>query len=318
MGAEFKKSVSVIMGVYNQWNREALEDAVKSILNQTLTDFEFIIYDDGSDSEVGGYIKELEKLDERIILIGKEENHGLAFSLNMCIGASKGKYIARMDADDIALPKRLQTQFDFMESHPEYAWCGCNAKLFDDKGVWGERKMPEIPQDRDYLPFSPFIHPTVMYRKTLFEDNEGYHVSSETLRCEDYEIFMRLHQLGYKGYNIQQKLFAYREDKQSFEKRKFKFRVNEAKLRYRNFKEMHLLIPFGWLYVIRPIIGGLMPASFVAWLKRMETKRKYHRAKAERPIQYTAHKKETPGTRENRLGYGYESVRKQGTETTVL
>ena len=83
MGAEFEKQVSVIMGVYNQWNREALQKAVKSILNQTLTDFEFIIYDDGSDPEVAGYIRELEKLDERIVLIGKEENHGLAFSLNM-------------------------------------------------------------------------------------------------------------------------------------------------------------------------------------------------------------------------------------------
>ncbi len=81
----------------------------------TLTDFEFIIYDDGSDPEVAGYIRELEKLDERIVLIGKEENHGLAFSLNMCIGAAKGKYIARMDADDIALPERLQVQYDFME-----------------------------------------------------------------------------------------------------------------------------------------------------------------------------------------------------------
>ena len=78
MGAEFEKQVSVIMGVYNQWNREALQKAVKSILNQTLTDFEFIIYDDGSDPEVAGYIRELEKLDERIVLIGKEENHGLA------------------------------------------------------------------------------------------------------------------------------------------------------------------------------------------------------------------------------------------------
>ena len=152
MGAEFEKQVSVIMGVYNQWNREALQKAVKSILNQTLTDFEFIIYDDGSDPEVAGYIRELEKLDERIVLIGKEENHGLAFSLNMCIGAARGKYIARMDADDIALPERLQVQYDFMEQHKEYSWCGCNTRLSDENGVWGERKMPELPSDKDYLP----------------------------------------------------------------------------------------------------------------------------------------------------------------------
>ena len=155
MGAEFEKQVSVIMGVYNQWNREALQKAVKSILNQTLTDFEFIIYDDGSDPEVAGYIRELEKLDERIVLIGKEENHGLAFSLNMCIGVAKGKYIARMDADDIALPERLQVQYDFMEQHKEYAWCGCNTRLFDENGVWGERKMPELRPIKTICRFLP-------------------------------------------------------------------------------------------------------------------------------------------------------------------
>ena len=304
MGAEFEKQVSVIMGVYNQWNREALQKAVKSILNQTLTDFEFIIYDDGSDPEVAGYIRELEKLDERIVLIGKEENHGLAFSLNMCIGAAKGKYIARMDADDIALPERLQVQYDFMEQHKEYAWCGCNTRLFDENGVWGERKMPELPSDKDYLPFSPFIHPTVMYRRKLFEKNEGYHVSPETLRCEDYEIFMRLHQLGYQGYNIQQYLFAYREDKQSFQKRRFHFRINEAKLRYRNFKAMHLLFPLGWLYVIRPVVGGLIPPGIVALLKRGET-------------WWKTQKEQIP--QNTRLEYSsYESDRPQRTETTFL
>lgn len=118
MGAEFEKQVSVIMGVYNQWNREALQKAVKSILNQTLTDFEFIIYDDGSDPEVAGYIRELEKLDERIVLIGKEENHGLAFSLNMCIGAAKGKYLpAWVQTISGTAGSRLQVQYDFMEQH---------------------------------------------------------------------------------------------------------------------------------------------------------------------------------------------------------
>ena len=231
MGAEFEKQVSVIMGVYNQWNREALQKAVKSILNQTLTDFEFIIYDDGSDPEVAGYIRELEKLDERIVLIGKEENHGLAFSLNMCIGAAKGKYIARMDADDIALPERLQVQYDFMEQHKEYAWCGCNTRLFDENGIWGERKMPELPSDKDYLPFSPFIHPTVMYRRKLFEKNEGYHVSPETLRCEDYEIFMRLHQLGYQGYNIQEPLLHMRAGSDMYKRRAgWKYAKTQARL----------------------------------------------------------------------------------------
>lgn len=270
MGSENQTKISVIMGVYNQWDREALHDAVKSILHQTFPDFEFIIYDDGSDPKAAGYIRELGEMDPRIVTIGKDENHGLAFSLNACIDRAKGTYIARMDADDVALPERFAVQYEFLEMHKEYAWCGCNAELFDETGVWGSRKMPEIPDDKDYLPFSPFIHPTVMYRRKLFEKNDGYQVSAETLRCEDYEIFMRLHQAGYKGYNIQSFLFRYREDNASFRKRKFRYRVNETKLRYRNFAAMHMLFPAGWIYVIRPVIGGLLPAPFVAWLKRKE------------------------------------------------
>lgn len=264
--------ISVIMGVYNQWDRESLRQAVYSILEQTFTEWEFIIYDDGSLPEAAAYIRELKGLDPRIVLIGREENHGLAFSLNACIDRARGKYIARMDADDIADPERLQVQFNFMEHHPEYAWCGCNTRLFDENGIWGCRRMPEQPKYRDYLKYSPYVHPTVMYRREIFEQDGGYRAGEETLRCEDYEIFMRLRRHGLKGYNIQQFLFSYREDKESFRKRKMKYRINEAKLRYRNFKAMKILFPIGWLYVIRPVAAGLLPADAVAWMKRTEAK----------------------------------------------
>lgn len=263
--------VSVIMGVYNQWNREYLHEAVKSILCQNYTDFEFIIYDDGSDDEAASYIKELEKLDDRIVLIGKEVNHGLAFSLNACIHEAKGKYIARMDADDISAPNRLKTQVEFLDNHPEYAWCGTNARLFDQNGVWGERKMPEAPEYEDYLKYSPYIHPTVMYRTEIFNSVDGYKVCDETLRCEDYELFMRLRRMGHRGYNIQENLFSYREDIESFKRRRMSFRINEAKLRYRNFRAMGILFPKGWIYVLRPVIGGLVPAGIIAKIKRKES-----------------------------------------------
>lgn len=266
----YNTKVSVVMGVYNQWDRQILLEAVNSILRQTLMDLEFIIYDDGSDETVGQYLRELCILDKRIHLIGKEENHGLAFSLNQCIRKAKGKYIARMDADDISAPTRLEKQVEFLETHPEYMWCGTNTYLIDREGVWGERKMPEIPQTNDYLRFSPFVHPSVMYRAEIFEILEGYDESMETLRCEDYEIFMRFQQEGYRGYNIQENLFYYREDQVSFQKRSMTARVNEAKLRYRNFKEMHLLWPTGWVYVLRPVIAGLVPNEVLRWLKRKE------------------------------------------------
>jgi len=262
--------ISVIMGVYNQWDTESLNAAVLSIVNQTFKEWEFIIYDDGSDPWAAVALQKLGKLDKRIRLIGREENHGLAFSLNACIRQARGSYIARMDADDISAPVRLQTQYDFLEKHPEYGWCGCGAKLFDENGVWGERMMKTEPSKKDFLPFSPFIHPTVMYRGDLLREQGGYEVSKDTLRCEDYEIFMRLYQQGMRGYNLPFSLFYYREDRHSYKRRRFRYRVKEAKVRCRCFAGMHILFPKGIFYVIRPIVGGMLPTPVVSWIKHHE------------------------------------------------
>lgn len=260
------------MGVYNQWDFEILKKAINSILNQTLRDLEFIIYDDGSHPQVANSLKELAAMDDRIILIGMEENQGLAFSLNACIDKARGEYIARMDADDISLPDRLQKQVDFLEAHPEYMWCGTNAFVFDEDGIWSERIMPECPTKEDYLRFSPYIHPSVMYRASIFEKMDGYLVCKETLRCEDYEIFMRFRYAGYKGYNIQENLFYYRENKASYQRRTFAFRLNEAKIRYRNFKSMEILFPKGWIYVLRPLVAAFIPHKILMWMKRTGVK----------------------------------------------
>lgn len=160
--------ISVIMGVYNELNKDILMEAVNSILHQTFEDFEFIIYDDGSCPEAATLLREVAGLDERIKLIGQDENHGLAFSLNACIDEAKGKYIARMDADDISYSERLMKQKKFLDKYQEYSWVGCNIDVFDQNGVWGERKMPEFPIEQDYLRFSPYAHPTVMYRASIF------------------------------------------------------------------------------------------------------------------------------------------------------
>ena len=265
--------ISVIMGVYNQFSREQLLNAVNSILSQTYGNFEFIIYDDGSDAEVSGWISDLARLDDRIVVIGSNVNNGLAFSLNRCIEYSHGRYLARMDADDEALPERFKIEHDFLESHPEIDWCGCNAVLFDDQGEWEHTTRPEFPEQNDFLRFSPYIHPTVMYRASLFKgDGEAgarYAEIREALRCEDYEIFSRLYYMGFKGCNIQQELFRYRVDIYTYHKRTFRLCIDEAKIRYRSFKRMGCLLPAGWLFCMRPIVSWFLPKGLVKWIKKM-------------------------------------------------
>lgn len=262
--------VSVLMGVYNQWDLTALHRAVDSILEQTLEELEFIICDDGSDPEAGAYIEELAYRDPRIRICENRENRGLAFALNTCIDLAQGRYLARMDADDVSAPERLERQYAFLETHPEYGWCGTNARLFEGNSVWGYRRMPEEPAAADYLKYSPYIHPSVMFRREVLAEHR-YEASATTRRCEDYELFLRLWRLGYRGYNLQEPLFCYREDRESFQRRTMGARISEARLRLNSFRKMDLLFPVGWAYVLRPIVGGLTPNRLIAWLKRRES-----------------------------------------------
>lgn len=260
--------VSVIMGVYNQCNQVELLQAVNSILAQTLKDFEFIIYDDGSVEKSAEYIRNLIYLDRRIRVIRNEENMGLAFSLNQCIGEARGKYLARMDADDISLPDRLKREVDFLERHAEYAWVGSNAGVFDNETIWGTLVMAKEPNQYNFLPFSPFIHPTVMFRRELFAGGGGYEVAQETLRCEDYELFLRLYQQGLRGYNLQEELLLYRQSASSYKKRTWLTRWNEAKIRARYFQGMDIPKWMQLMYMSRPLATGLLPYPVVAYYKK--------------------------------------------------
>lgn len=267
--------ISVIMGIYNQRNTAYLEQAIMSVLHQSFRDFEFLIYNDGSDLAVCEQLERYRQLDDRIVLLHGKENCGLAYSLNACINVARGKYLARMDDDDISAPERFAVQYAYLEAHPEIAYVGCNAKLMDGGGVWGVRRMPEFPQKQSFLRFSPFIHPTVMLRKSIFNVQEAYRFSTETWRCEDYELFMRLTKLGYQGANIQRELFYYREDSDSYKKRKRRYRLDEMRLRYRNFREMGLLSPLGLLYVVRPLAAAVVPSCMIYTAKRLYHRQEY-------------------------------------------
>lgn len=262
--------VTVIMGVYNPPVKEELDIAIESILRQSLQIFEFLIVDDGSDYDKKQWLLEYAKKDPRIRVIQKEENKGLASALNTCIAQAKGKYIARMDGDDYSEVKRLEIQYHFLENHPEYAFVGSNAKLIDREGIWGSRRMPEKPEKIDFLPYSPFIHPSVMVRKDVYEACGGYREGKETWRSEDYEIFMRMYVLGYRGYNMQQYLFRYRETRNSYCKRKYQYRMDEAKIRYRYFKELQVPFFLRSIYVMKPLLVGLFPVTFVTYIKAVK------------------------------------------------
>lgn len=260
-------AVSVIMSTCGRQRADYLKMAVESVLEQENVDFELIICNDNAPVEYAEYLHRLAENDERVHIIDNPESRGLAYALNLCIGMARGKYLARMDDDDLCAPSRLKIQLDCLENHPEFAYTGCNAKLMDENGVWGHRQLPEEPEKKDFLRFLPFIHPAVMFRKEIFEVQEAYRTG--TRRGEDYEMFMRLSAVGCKGYNIQEELFFYREDRDSYRRRKVGSRLDEVKIRYDGFKALGIMLPWGWLYVLRPLAAAFVPAPLSYSVKKV-------------------------------------------------
>ena len=264
-----KPMISVIMGIYNEKNQNQVMQAIDSILEQTYDNLEFVICDDGSKPEFYQWLEEYCRKDARIHLIRKEKNEGLAAALNTCLVSAKGSYIARMDADDRSRADRLEKQLVFLQQHPEYALVGCNAEMIDHNGVWGERVLVEKPQKKDFLRTSPFIHPSIMIKTEVLRQMEGYSVEKYAERTEDYELFMRLYAAGYTGYNMQEKLFSYREDRNAYQKRKYRYRLNESRVRYKGFRKLGIF--WGNIrYVIKPLLVGIMPVGLVQRIRKWQ------------------------------------------------
>lgn len=263
---EKKTVVSILMGIYNTPDLQILQKVVESIRQQTFTDWEWIICDDGSTDTTRETIQSLIQGDDRIRLIRNETNLGLAASLNHCMKYARGKYIARMDADDGCVPNRLEKQVQFLDENPGYQLVGTAAELFDEDGIWGQRKMPELPEKCDFLWGSPFIHPTIVIRREALLRVHGYRVAKETRRTEDYDLFMRLYAKGYQGYNLQEELYYFREDKTARKRKKYRYRIDEARVRWKGFRQMGLM-PKGLVYVVKPLIVGLIPYPVLVWLR---------------------------------------------------
>lgn len=255
---EKQPEITVIMGVYNP-DKARLQRAVASIISQSFRDWEMILYDDGSRETCAAWIRQAAAMDQRILYMRGEKNRGLAQALNICIGHARGPYVARMDDDDISRKDRLARQYAFLERHPHVQWVGSCAQMMDDQGVWGYQQVPAVPGKKDFLYNSPYIHPSVLFRRQVLLENGGYHTGIRYRQCEDYELFLRLHARGYRGCNLQAPLLRYREDCLCHRRRTLRRRLREARLRYEGFRQLGILNTGTIPYVGKPLLAALVP-----------------------------------------------------------
>lgn len=258
--------ISVIMGIYNC--APYLQEALDSLYAQTYQNFEIILCDDGSNDNTYEIALINQKLHpEKIILLKNEINHGLNQTLNNCLTKARGKYIARMDGDDISLPERFEKEVSFLDEHPEFAIVSGSMIYFDENGEFRRGKSGGEVTKLNFLRGTPFCHAPCMVRKEAYDAVSGYTVRPDLLRVEDYHLWFKMYAAGFKGWNLSEPIYAMRDDRNAKKRRKFKNRINASRLQLWGYKQLRIPKKY-WIYALRPIIVGLLPSSIYNFLHK--------------------------------------------------
>ncbi len=296
--------VSVIMPMYN--SEKYVSEAINSLLNQTFEDFEIIAINDGSKDGCGEVVSKI--IDDRLVFVDDKENHGFIPTLNRCITMAKGKYIARLDDDDVSYPSRLQKQVEYMEEHPDVVLCGTHY----DRIIDGETVHTDTPPvfSDEQMKFSLVFdnlcipHSSFMMRRDALDSNS---IRYETyLQVPDYHMQTCLAEVG-KLHFIREPLIAYRmHATQSTAVRSMKMRQGEfdrARLWY-----LHRL----------PIDECYKKYFYRMAVRRLSTEQDY-RGFAE-AVNYYASYSGLTGSEDDRkcIGHVMEIVLKQQKQTPIL
>lgn len=206
--------VSIIMPCYN--SEKYIEKAIQSVLDQTYRNFELIIIDDDSTDKTWEIIEQYAKKDFRVICTKKDENEkGISKSMNKGIEMARGKYITRMDSDDIIIPEKIFRQVQFLDKNEEYGVCSVNIAMMDNLGnIYNENVYPEqkVPSEWTFLWTNPVPNAPCMYRTNIIKDNN---ITFSNLRtAEDYDFLEKLITKT-KVYMINLPLYYYRYNEKS-------------------------------------------------------------------------------------------------------
>lgn len=267
--------VSIIMGVYN--NQNTIDKCIRSIVNQTFKNWEFIICNDGSTDSTIDILYKWEQKDKRIHILSNERNLKLSATLNRCLAVAKGKYIARMDADDESVSERLAKQVDFLEKNQSYDVVGTCAFVTDGDKITEVRYVHENPLIKNLLFNVPFMHPTIMMKKTVYDNLGGYTVSKRTIRAQDQDLWFRFFAKGYKGYNLQEPLLIYHESKEDLKKKTWKTTVANLETNFYGYRLLKVPIYY-YPLALRPLLSYVVPQSmiknyhFLEWAKGVKSK----------------------------------------------
>lgn len=251
------KKVSIVIACYNA--EDYINTCLESLLSQTYQNFEILICNDASTDRSSEILAQWEKRDSRIIVLHNITNEFAASSRNKCIQKSSGDYIMIQDVDDYSFPNRIEDLVSELENR-DADFVSSAVSCFDtDINVsTGEIHPKHLkPTKKDFLWNLPFHHPATMFKKECIAAVNGYRVSQETRRGQDYDMFMRMYAAGYRGVNVDKVLYGFRVDADNIRRRTWDARKCEMKIRYKGFKALKMM-PWAFPFVIKPIFAHVV------------------------------------------------------------
>ena len=251
--------VSVILPFHNA--APYIQKSIQSILKQSFKDLELICINDGSTDQSISIVEKLQLTDHRIKIIEQKKKQGIAQSLNAAIALAKGEFIARMDADDVALPNRILKQYDFLKSHPEIGIAGSQVYFIDGAGSnLYLSKLPTLPSTLKFISLftAPFVHSAITGRTSLFQQF-SYSQEKNHLNLEDFELWNRMLWNGVIATNLNVPLLNYRLHLKNITVTNNASRIKDASF----FCQQQLEHRLGLKYPLKQVyaIRGKVPAS---------------------------------------------------------
>lgn len=265
--------ISVLMGIYNC--APYLQEALDSLYAQTYKDFKIILCDDGSKDDTYAIAQRNAEKHSNILLVRNDRNMGLNYTLNHCLEYADTEYCARMDGDDISLPIRFEKEINFLDEHTEYDIVSCPMVYFDENGEFGRGMCNEgEPKKADIIYGPPFCHAPCMVRTTAYKAVGGYTVDKRLLRYEDYNLWTKMYEAGFRGYNLGEPLYAMRDDRNAAKRRSLKARLNGIYAHYVAYRKLRLSAIGFAKYSIYALIAGIVPVFVYDYIHKRKIKKR--------------------------------------------
>lgn len=261
--------VSIIMATYNC--ADTVTEAIESIVNQTYSNWELIICDDASTDDTLSIIQSYAlTYPVQIIVLSNKCNSKLSYSLNRCLDVARGEYIARMDADDLSSPDRIEQLVDFLDRNSNMQVVGTTMRRFNGQGLHDLVESPQSPDTKDLRHGVPFSHATIMMRRQPYLSLK-YNTGSRTIRGQDYELWFRFFAAGFSGQNLLDPLYLVREDERALRRRTAKTRFNSWRTAMIGLKSLEA--PISWyLYPTLQLSKTIVPIRLIKKYREWQAK----------------------------------------------